>query len=66
MAYMYAVPAIAVISAAIILREQVHLMQALGAVVIFLGISMIRKDKIPAPENNWDRTGSFAGKRTYP
>jgi drug/metabolite transporter (DMT)-like permease len=45
MAYMYAVPAIAVITAAIILKEQVHLMQGVGAVVIFWGISMIRKDK---------------------
>jgi drug/metabolite transporter (DMT)-like permease len=42
---MYAVPAVAVITAAILLREQVHLMQGVGAVVIFLGISMIRKDK---------------------
>lgn len=45
MAYMYAIPAVAVISAAIILREQIHLMQAIGAAVIFWGISMIRKDK---------------------
>jgi drug/metabolite transporter (DMT)-like permease len=45
MAHMYAVPAVAVITAAILLREQVHLMQGVGAVVIFLGISMIRKDK---------------------
>ena len=51
MAYMYAVPAVAVLTAAIILKEQVHLMQAVGAGVIFLGISMIRKDKIPVPEN---------------
>ena len=46
MAYMYAVPAVAVVTAAIILREQVHLMQGIGAVVIFMGISMIRKDKL--------------------
>jgi len=46
MAYMYAVPAVAVITAAIILREQLHLMQAVGAAVIFWGISMIRKDKL--------------------
>ena len=45
MAHMYAVPAVAVITAAIILREQVHLMQGVGAVVIYIGISMIRKDK---------------------
>ncbi|ODA41201.1 DMT family transporter [Desulfosporosinus sp. BG] len=45
MAYMYAVPAVAVITAAIILREQVHVMQGVGAVVIFWGISLIRKDK---------------------
>lgn len=51
MAYMYAVPAVAVITAAIILREQIHLMQVVGSVVIFLGISMIRKDKILVPEN---------------
>jgi drug/metabolite transporter (DMT)-like permease len=51
MAYMYAIPAVAVITAAIILREQIHLMQVLGAVVIFLGISMIRKDKIEVPRN---------------
>jgi len=46
MAYMYVIPAVAVITAAIILREQIHLMQAVGAVVIFWGISLIRKDKI--------------------
>lgn len=46
MPYMYAVPVVAVITAAILLREQVHLMQGIGAVVIFLGISMIRKDKL--------------------
>ena len=46
MAHMYAVPAVAVVTAAIILKEQVHLMQAVGAVVIFFGISMIRKDKL--------------------
>ncbi|MDR3540242.1 MAG: DMT family transporter [Desulfosporosinus sp.] len=46
MAYMYAIPAVAVLTAAIILKEQVHLMQLVGAVVIFWGISMIRKDKI--------------------
>lgn len=51
MAYMYAVPAVAVITAAIILREQVHLMQAVGAVVIFWGISLIRKDKILVTAN---------------
>ena len=45
MAHMYAVPAVAVITAAIILREQVYLMQGVGAVVIFLGISMIQTDK---------------------
>ena len=46
MAYMYVIPAVAVITAAIILREQIHLMQVVGAVVIFWGISLIRKDKI--------------------
>jgi len=46
MAYMYAVPAVAVITAAILLKEQIHLMQGVGAVVIFLGIGMIRKDKL--------------------
>ena len=51
MAYMYAVPAVAVITAAIILKEQVHVMQAVGAAVIFCGISMIRKDKILVPVN---------------
>ena len=45
MPYMYAIPAVAVITAAILLREQVHLMQGVGAVIIFLGIGMIRKDK---------------------
>jgi len=50
MAYMYAVPAVAVITAAILLKEQFHLMQGVGAAVIFLGISMIRKDKSPVPE----------------
>lgn len=51
MPYMYAVPAVAVITAAIILKEQVHVMQAVGAAVIFWGISMIRKDKILVPTN---------------
>jgi len=46
MAYMYVIPAVAVIAAAILLREQVHLMQGVGAVVIFWGINMIRKDKL--------------------
>lgn len=46
MPHMYAVPAVAVITAAILLKEQVHLMQGVGAVIIFLGISMIRKDKL--------------------
>jgi len=46
MAHMYAVPAVAVITAAIILREQVYLMQGVGAVVIFFGINMIQKDKL--------------------
>src|SRR5665648_597722 len=48
MPHMYAVPAVAVMTAAIILKEQVHLMQGVGAAVIFLGISMIRKDKFTA------------------
>ncbi|WP_459928797.1 DMT family transporter [Desulfosporosinus burensis] len=51
MAYMYAVPAVAVVAAAILIKEQIHLMQVLGAVVIFLGISMIRKDKLSVLEN---------------
>ncbi len=46
MAYMYAVPAVAVVTAAILLKEQIHLMQGVGAAVIFWGISMIRKDKL--------------------
>lgn len=46
MAYMYAVPAVAVVTAAILLKEQIHLMQGVGAIVIFWGISMIRKDKL--------------------
>ncbi|HWQ40662.1 MAG TPA: DMT family transporter, partial [Desulfosporosinus sp.] len=45
MSYMYAVPAVAVITAAILLKEQVHLMQGVGAVIIFWGIGMICKDK---------------------
>lgn len=46
MAHMYAIPAVAVVTAAILLKEQLHLMQGVGAVVIFVGISMIRKDKL--------------------
>lgn len=46
MAYMYAIPAVTVIAAAIILKDKIHLMQVVGAVVIFWGISLIRKDKI--------------------
>jgi Permeases of the drug/metabolite transporter (DMT) superfamily len=46
MAYMYAVPAVAVVVAGVILREQIHLMQVLGAAIIFWGISMIRKDNL--------------------
>lgn len=45
MAYMYAIPAVAVITAAIVLGERIHLMQIVGAVVIFWGISLVRKDK---------------------
>ena len=45
MAHMYAVPAVAVITAAVLLKEQVHLMQGVGAVIIYVGICMIRKDK---------------------
>lgn len=51
MAYMYAVPAVAVVAAAILIKEQIHFMQVLGAVVIFLGIRMIRKDKLTVLEN---------------
>lgn len=51
MPYMYAVPAVAVVSAAIIIKEQIHLMQAVGAVIIFWGISMIRKDKLTVLES---------------
>lgn len=46
MAYMYAVPAVAVVTAAVVLRERIQLMQVVGAVVIFLGISMIRKENV--------------------
>lgn len=52
MAYMYAVPAVAVITAAVILKEQIHFMQAVGAGVIFLGISMIRKDNFTTKVND--------------
>jgi len=45
MPYMYAVPAVAVVAAAVLIREEVHLMQGVGGIIIFLGISMIRKDK---------------------
>lgn len=51
MAYMYAVPAVAVVTAAIILKEEIHLMQVLGAIVIFWGISLIRKDKVQSLDN---------------
>ncbi|HEY8911269.1 MAG TPA: DMT family transporter [Desulfosporosinus sp.] len=45
MSHMYAVPVVAVITAAILLKEQIHLMQGVGAAVIYVGICMIRKDK---------------------
>lgn len=45
MAYMYAVPAVAVITAFIVLGERLHFLQVIGAVVIFLGINLIRNDK---------------------
>ncbi|AFM41011.1 DMT(drug/metabolite transporter) superfamily permease [Desulfosporosinus acidiphilus SJ4] len=51
MAYMYAVPAVAVIMAAIILREQIHILQIVGAGIIFWGIRLIRKDRISITEH---------------
>ncbi|KLU63899.1 putative amino-acid metabolite efflux pump [Desulfosporosinus acididurans] len=51
MAYMYAVPAVAVITAAMILKERIHLLQIVGAVIIFGGIRLIRKDKISMIED---------------
>ncbi|MDP4158736.1 MAG: DMT family transporter [Bacillota bacterium] len=51
MAYMYAVPAVAVIAASIILKEEIHFMQIIGAMVIFWGISMIRNDKLSQVES---------------
>ncbi|WP_407310430.1 DMT family transporter [Desulfosporosinus sp. SB140] len=55
MAYMYAVPAVAVITAAVILKEEIHLMQVVGAGVIFWGIRLIRKDKVISLENSNNR-----------
>lgn len=45
MAYMYAVPLVAVITAAFVLHEHMHILQIVGAAVIFLGIWLIRRDK---------------------
>lgn len=46
MAYMYAVPAVAVVTAALLLGEKIHLMQIGGAIIIFMGIHLVRKDKL--------------------
>ncbi|HVJ50309.1 DMT family transporter [Desulfitobacterium sp.] len=45
MVYMYTIPIVAVASAALILRERMHLLQILGAVIIFVGIYFVRIDK---------------------
>jgi drug/metabolite transporter (DMT)-like permease len=52
MAYMYAVPVIAVVTAAIVLGERIHIVQVIGAAVIFIGISLVRKDKTPNMTDN--------------
>lgn len=62
MANMYVIPVVAVISAAIILKEQIHLMQVIGAAVIFWGISMIRKDKLSVLENQNKNFSAIADK----
>lgn len=46
MSYMYAVPVVAVLSAVILLDEQIHALQIIGAAVIFIGIYLIRKEKL--------------------
>lgn len=45
MMYMYAIPVVAMATAALILDERMHAMQLLGAVIIFLGIYLVRTDK---------------------
>lgn len=42
MAYMYVIPVTAIVTAALVLGERIHVMQILGAVVIFTGIHIIK------------------------
>lgn len=45
MMYMYAIPVVAMAAAALILGERLHVLQILGAAIIFLGIYFVRIDK---------------------
>ena len=45
MAYMYSIPVVAAITAATVLGERIEILQGVGALIIFLGITLIRQDK---------------------
>lgn len=45
MMYMYAIPVAAIVTAALLLGERIHLMQIVGAGVIFTGIHIIKSGK---------------------
>lgn len=45
MAYMYLIPVVAILTAVILLGEHLHVMQIVGAAVIFAGIHIIRSGK---------------------
>lgn len=56
MVYMYAIPVVAVLTALVLLGDQIHLLQIFGASVIFFGINMVRKDKISHKNLTLDQT----------
>lgn len=55
MAYMYAVPVVAVLTAAVILGERIHLGQVIGTAVIFAGISLIQADRRSQPTDKFEQ-----------
>jgi drug/metabolite transporter (DMT)-like permease len=46
MSYMYAIPVVAVLTAVFLLGERVQALQIIGASIIFLGIYLIRREKL--------------------
>lgn len=45
MVYMYLIPVVAIVTAALVLGERIHFMQVIGAAVIFMGIYIIKSGK---------------------